>query len=122
MVEQLTRISVRSYMGFGKTTKAALKYEKLYGPHRIGEHNSNNNLHGRGIFIWSNGNIQIGYFHNDRDAPGNFIYINSSGNVDVGEIYMKAGNNRKKYTSYRTDGTTEKFDWQRYLINYSKYS
>ena len=39
MFEQRTGISVRDYMGFGKTTKAALKYAANGGYHLLGELN-----------------------------------------------------------------------------------
>ncbi len=68
--------------------------------------------HGRGIRIFSDGDIFIGYY--DRDgftAPGtNYINILSCGNVDVGQIYMKDGKRWNKWTRYFTDGATKEFD------------
>jgi hypothetical protein len=46
---------------------------------------------GRGICIYPNGNIHIGYYNNGELAPGNDIYIFSDGGFIVGEVYLKDG-------------------------------
>jgi len=50
-VEKLAGISVRDYLGFGNHTQVGLKYLKVGGNYLIGELNSENKLHGRGIAI-----------------------------------------------------------------------
>ena len=65
MVEKRAGISVRDHLGFGNDSNAVIKYFKDYiGEDCIGEMDSDNNLHGRGIGISSDGNIHIGYAHN----------------------------------------------------------
>ena len=59
-VEQLANISVRNYLGFGAESDAILRYYNLMkGQNFIGELNSDNNLEGRGIKIWAEGDIFI---------------------------------------------------------------
>jgi len=43
--------------------------------------------HGRGIRIYTSGNILIGYYNNGGLAPGNYLTIYSNGTVYVGEYY-----------------------------------
>ena len=76
----------------------------------FGEHNSSNNLHGRGICIWSSGVIFIGYYDDGEQAPGDYIIIESEGMFIVGTCYLKDGGKRCKGTHYNTDGSTEEFD------------
>ena len=90
-VEQRASISVRDYIGFGNHTQVGLKYLKVNGNDCIGEFNSDNKLHGRGIYINLNGSIFIGYWNNGALAPGECIYIWSSGMFEVGEVYLKEG-------------------------------
>ena len=104
-------ISVREHLGFGNAATQHLKFHTtLFGSKFIGELNSNNNLHGKGICINSNGTIWIQYWNNGRVAPGNYIYIFSDGRFDVGEFYLKDGKRRLRCTQYFTDGTTQDFD------------
>ena len=44
-------ISVREHLGFGNAAKSELRFTDSNGSKRIGEHNSDNKLHGRGIRI-----------------------------------------------------------------------
>jgi hypothetical protein len=79
--------------------------------------------HGRGILIWNNGCITIGYFKDDKGSNGNLITIISygrnfqvgkvfyGGNFQVGEIYFKDGVKWSRGTQYNSDGTEEKFDF-----------
>ncbi len=92
------------FMGIcGKYTKD--KYEDYFG-----EHNEENNLHGRGIIILPNCHIDIGFYNNSDYAPGNYIEIFSDGDVDVGEIYLKDGKRWNKCTRYFSDGKTKESD------------
>ena len=75
----------------------------------FGERNEANNLHGRGIYFHPFGTITIGYWNHGEYAPGNYITI-WDGGVDVGECYLKDGEKRIRGTSYKKNGTTEKFD------------
>jgi hypothetical protein len=90
-VEQRAAISVRDYLGFGNHTQVGLKYLKVNGDDFIGEFNSDNKLHGRGIRIYRDGYIGIQYWNNGSLAPGNYIYIHGDGAFRVGEYYLKAG-------------------------------
>ena len=109
-LEELAKISVREYVGFGVIAPAALKYIIENGYVRVVEINAENNkLHGRGIRIWSNGDIHIKCYNNGRWATGtNYIDIFSSGEFNVG--YIKDDNGRSRGTIYFTDRTTRKFD------------
>ncbi len=61
MVEERTKISVRDHVGFGVIARSALKYLiNYYGCVLVGEMNSINKRHGRGIEIYPNGYIYIG--------------------------------------------------------------
>jgi hypothetical protein len=57
----------------------------------FGEVNENNELHGRGIRIWNDGTIHIGYFEDGYDSTDNYIWIDSSGGFAVGYVYYKDG-------------------------------
>jgi hypothetical protein len=50
------------------------------------EHNSNDKLHGKGVYIQKNGHIRIGHFTNGRQTLGRFIRIQSDGVLDIGEL------------------------------------
>ena len=111
-LEQRAGISVRDYIGFGNHTQVGLKYLKDNGIDCIGEFDSDNNLHGKGIAINSDGRIMIQYWNNGGDAPGtNYIEIwPNSTMFKVGECYMKDGYRCYRGTQYNTDGTSRKFD------------
>ncbi len=111
MLNEKHNISVREHLGLGDTANSELRYSTSSSKcEKIGEHNSNNNLHGRGIYIHSSGFIYIGYWNNGEFAPGSYIHIFSDGEFRVGESYLKAGKKWNKYTRYRTNGTTEEYD------------
>ncbi len=76
----------------------------------FGEMNANNNLHGRGICIYPDGYIHIGYWNNGDLAPGKYIHIFSKGKFDVGELYLKDGKSCWRGTNYKVDGTSKKYD------------
>ncbi len=101
---------MRDYSGFGNDPKAVLEYFKdRNGTDCIGERNSENKLHGRGIKIYSFGRIHIGYWNNGEHAPGNFIWIDSDGEYRVGEMYFKDGKMCWRGTVYKEDGTSQKY-------------
>ena len=112
MLKQEHGISVRKHLGFGNAANEQLKfYTDKYGFKRIGELNSANNLHGRGILINILGTIWIQYWNNGDVAPGNYLKIWSDGDVSVGECYFKDGELRDRGTIYKTDGTSVTYDW-----------
>ena len=110
MLREKRGISVRDHLGFGNAANEQLRFfTDSDGDKCIGERNSDNNLHGKGIAIWS-GQIHIGYSNNGYDAPGNYLVILSNGDVSVGEVYLKEGKLWDKFTKYLTNGKTEKYD------------
>ncbi len=58
---------------------------------QFGEFNQDNDLHGRGIQIWNDGEIWIGYYEKGGLSTGNYIYIRYDGVFWVGEKYLKDG-------------------------------
>ena len=67
---------VLDYLGFDSIPAASIKVTTEDGNKNssIGEHNVNNKLDGRGIFIcYRSGIISIGHFDNGRLAAGNYI-------------------------------------------------
>jgi len=107
MLKQKHDISVREHLGFDSAATQQLKFHTYKnGAKSIGELNFDNNLHGKGICIWSNGNIRIGCYNNGFVVPGNYLAINSNGegNLIVGEVYIKGGKRWIKGTQYHTDG------------------
>lgn len=58
----------------------------------------------KGIRVWDNGKIDIGFFDNNFKATlGNFISIDE-GVIYVGKCVKKAGKNIFKGIRYNTDG------------------
>ena len=86
-LEQRMGKSVREHLGFGLVSASAIKVND----NDIGELNIDNKLHGKGIYIYSNGYIRIQYFNNGHDAIGKYIQIWDDGRFFLGEIYMKDG-------------------------------
>ncbi len=78
---------------------------------QFGEHNSSDNLHGRGICIYSDGGISIRYWNKGGITPGNCIIIFRNGEFWVGEIYLKDGKKCDRGTRYKEDGTQQKFNY-----------
>ena len=92
IVEQRANIKVRDHLAFGNDSNANIQcFKDKEGASCIGEKNENNNLHGRGIAIYSFGYISIRYYNNGLCAPGNYITISSGGMFRVGEWYEKDG-------------------------------
>ncbi len=77
---------------------------------QFGEVNANNRMHGRGIKIWKDGGISIGYYENGLLSTGNYINILHYGKFRVGEYYTKDGIEMVRGTRYMTDGKEEKYD------------
>ena len=97
---------MREHLGFGNTANSELRFTASGELNLIGEHNSDNKLHGRGILICSkpdNDDIFIGYWAYGLYAPGNYVYIQSD--VEVGEIYLKNDSKDNKWIEYNPDGT-----------------
>ena len=77
---------VNQLLGFGKTTDEQLQsFTNEQGNINIGELNENKEINGRGIKIYSSGDIIIAYWANGDDAPGHLISIGRDGEFWVGE-------------------------------------
>lgn len=73
----------------------------------IRELGAENNPKSRGMRIYSNGNIDVGYWNHRHNAPGNYIYIYKEGIFHVGECYRdKNGDLGYRGIQYKTDGTS----------------
>ena len=85
-LEERMKKKVRDFLGFGTVSDGLIKVSENtgFGWSFIGERNSNNKLHGRGIHINEYGLVNVGYFHDGEIAPGNFIYFSSNGKFRVG--------------------------------------
>ncbi len=73
--------------------------------HLFGEVNENNRMNGRGIDIYNDDRISIGYFEDGSKSTGNYIIIYSSGKFDVGEIYNNDGERCDRCTTFETNGS-----------------
>ncbi len=83
--EKRAKISVNDHLG--KQPLTLPLQTKTYSNNKYyGEVNAGNR-HGRGISIFNNGVIHIGYFENGGCATGNYIYIYPDGKFQVGEYY-----------------------------------
>ena len=110
-VEQRANISVRNYLGFGAEPDAILRYyNRMKGQNFIGELNTDNNLEGRGIKIWAEGDIFIRQWNDGLNAPGHFITIYRGGQLDVGECFLKEGELCEKGTAFYSNGTSEEYE------------
>ncbi len=108
-VEKRAHIKAKEHLGGGAlhtplNTKTD-SYDKYYG-----ELNADGETHGRGICIFNNGSIIIGYFQDDDWSTGNYIYIASDGVFEVGEAYEKEGKKWERGTEYKTNGSEEQYD------------
>ena len=115
-VEHLAGISIRDYFGFGNHSQVGLKYFKGEESedgceHFIGEVNSKNELHGRGIYIYHQNRsgilIDIDHYKKGERALGKYIHIFSDGEFVVGECYLDYGQTCIGGTSYKPDGTSQ---------------
>ena len=104
-VERRANIKVCDYMNFGNDSNANIQFWiDDDGDCYIGERNGNNKIQGKGICIYSDGTIRIGYFDNGGFALGNYLNIFSDGSFTVGEKYMLNGKKKTQCTQYDTDG------------------
>ena len=68
-------------------------------------------LSGRAVTIFNNGNILLDFKHNGEFAAGRYIDINRNGFFRVGLRYVdKDGNRQIKGTQYNPNGTSKEFD------------
>ena len=64
-----------------------------------------NLLFGRGVKIWRDGVVHVGYFEHGEASTGHGIYIQPLGRFQVGERTRELkGSIEWKYTSYTSDG------------------
>ena len=112
-VEQVASIDVKSYLNWGDKASAIFKYftgKSEFGDDYwyIGEMNSQTNkADGRGIGIWSNGQIVIKRCKNASDTPGKYLEIWNDGTLKVGEFYTASnGYLKDRYTVYFITGTS----------------
>ncbi len=109
-VQKRANIRVKDYLGFG-ALHTPLKTKTNADYHYHGEINENGYEHGRGIEIWYDDQITIGYFDDDDyKGTGNYIQISVDGVFRVGERYMKDGDKWVRGTQYNLDGTEEQYD------------
>ncbi len=109
-IEKRAKISVSDHLGKQPlTSPLQTKTDSNYKYY--GELNADGKEHGRGIFIYDWGEIEIGYYENSEWSTGtNYIYIYDDGVFLVGERYMREGRRRDRRTVYKTDGKEEKYD------------
>ncbi len=107
-VEKRAKISVKDHLGKQPLTPLQTKTDSVRK--YCGELNSDGKTHGRGIFIYKDGSIWIGYYENGVLSTGNYITIFSEGYFWVGEYYMKEGKKWDRWTQYNTNGYEEKYD------------
>ena len=106
-------VSVVDYLGFGSIPAASLKVTTAEGSMNsgIGEHNANNKLHGKGIFInYQSGLIRLGLFDNGKFAVGNYIIIKYANEFKVGVLSLdENGHERETGTWFKPNGTTKQY-------------
>ncbi len=73
-IEKRAKISMNDFLGKGALTRIKTKKGTLGGKY-YGELNANSEAHGRGISIYNDGRIWIGYFEDGWLSTGNFIQI-----------------------------------------------
>ena len=92
--------TITTRLNRGKDTKSWLSmqpnplgfHSRYYIGNVFSEENENNRLNGRGIHIYNDGRILIGYFDEDDElSTGNYIKISRYGDFFVGERYEKDG-------------------------------
>ncbi len=89
-IEKRAKISVSDHLGKQPLTSLHQAKTESYGKY-YGEVNKSGDEHGRGIRIWDDGTITIGYHKNGDWGTGKCIEILSNGWFRVGEIYQKEG-------------------------------
>ncbi len=111
-VEKRANIKVHDYLGFG-AIHTPLQTKTYWWGKYYGEVDADGKGHCRGILIWNNGRITIGYFENDDVSTGNYITIYWNGEFRVGKYYTKDGVSWERGTQYYTNGKEEKYDEER---------
>ena len=80
-----------------------------YGSFEIGNR-LNNKPHERCIKIDSLSHIDIDYYKDGRMTVGNYLQIYPYDRIVVGDRYDTGnGELRRRFTNYKTDGTTEEY-------------
>ena len=109
-IEKRAKISLEYFLGKQPLTSLQAK-PGGFGRKYYGEVNADGKQHGRGIIIWNDGFIHIGYFKNGDRSTGNYIHILSDGVFVVGEYYMKDGRLRGRGNRYKIDCSEEEYDY-----------
>ncbi len=108
-IEKRAKISVSDHLG--KQPLTSPLQTKIYkGSKYYGELNAGGYPHGRGIEIFNNGTIVIGYYENGDHSTGNYITILSDSGFRVGEVYFEDGDEWRRGTEYKKNGIEEKYD------------
>jgi hypothetical protein len=108
-VEKRAKFSMNDYLGGGALHTPLQTITYLYSK-SYGEVNADGKEHGRGIGLFDDNTIQIGYYENGGFTTGNYIWIDSDGDFQVGERYMKDGKRLRRGTGYYTNGDEEQYD------------
>ncbi len=108
IVEKRAKISLNNYLG--KAILTSLQTKTGSGWKYYGELNADGKEHGRGIIIFNNGYLDIGYYEDGYRSTGNYIIIYSDGVFGVAESYMRDGKRWYRCTQYKTDGTERPYD------------
>ncbi len=87
-IEKRAKISLNNYLGKQPLT-SPLQTNTHSDWKYYGELKADGEPHGRGIRIWLDGGIWIGYWWRWYMSTGNYIMIFSDGEFRVGEFYMK---------------------------------
>jgi hypothetical protein len=104
IIEAFTRlrnrhgVSAFKHLGFGSTDKQIQTGNYLgIGFGKLGELNSKNQLHGKGIDIFL-GRITFARYENGKHAEGNYVWFDMDGYIEVGRIYFKDGKRKRAGT------------------------
>ena len=109
-VQKRAQISIRDHLNFGQSVQPSHLHTTIstWGKF-IGEQINLDAKYCRGINIYSDGRISIGYYLKSSPAPGNYIWINGDGRFKVGKYYGSIETLGYKGTEYKTDGTTQEY-------------
>ena len=110
---------IATYLGFNTPVSSQIKFSDNVtingwpGSKYIGEWCAQTDKpNGRGIAIFGNGEIWIGYYKDGDVAAGNYIFIYSNGWFNLGEYYFDAnGRLKDRFTCYYADGTSRKYSF-----------
>ncbi len=107
-IEKRAKISLNIHLG--KAIPTLIQTKTFSNYKYYGELNEMGQAHGRGIKIFSYGDIEIEYYENGRWSTGNYIIIHSDYWFKVGERYMKDGKRWERGTWYHKNGKEEQYD------------